>query len=275
MKANVTSAPPPRAPAAMAGPRRRIDMSTPPCQQPLAHNLTWKRVESHPHGRRGWRMQRRVRACAAQTPGLRSRGTRSMRNGFDSGKKKKKKKKDLQKEGSRNFSICGQEICSDPMETKSQLGSSMKCTNKFKFVQEWDEKLAAQPLHFKEFYMPPPSPQPTVQRSGSARWQQKTLKPATLVPACFKYSPTVCEPDPEPSRRYQIHIIRSPFPPGCPCCPAPSKAETGAKKKKNFRCARRVRVCASELGPLCFPQKCTHIGRQSADGESHLKAEEA
>lgn len=51
MAANVTSALlPPRTPAAMAGPRGRIDLSTLPCQQPLGLNLTWKRVEPHPHG---------------------------------------------------------------------------------------------------------------------------------------------------------------------------------------------------------------------------------
>lgn len=57
----------PRAPAAMAGPRGRIDLSTPPCQQPLGHNLTWRRAGPHPRGSSGWPTRRRVHVCAAKT----------------------------------------------------------------------------------------------------------------------------------------------------------------------------------------------------------------
>lgn len=47
---------------------------------------------------------------------------------------------------------------------------------------------------------------------------------------------TVLEPDPEPSNRYQIHIIRSPFPPGLPflSCPA-AGPKTGGRDEKLIR----------------------------------------
>lgn len=81
----------PRAPAAMAGPRGRIDLSTLPCQQPLGHNLTWKRVEPHPPGSPGWRMRRRVHVCAAKT--LRGKGDTLHEEWIRQAQKKKKEKK--------------------------------------------------------------------------------------------------------------------------------------------------------------------------------------
>lgn len=119
----------PRAPAAMAGPRGRIDLSTLPCQQPLGHNLTWKRVEPHPHGSPGWQMRWRVHVYAVKT--LRGEGDMLHEKWIRQAQKK------TEETGLPQLSICGQKICSYPMEMRSKVSSSILCTNKFKFVQEW------------------------------------------------------------------------------------------------------------------------------------------
>lgn len=208
----------PRAPAAVAGPRGRIDLSTLPCQQPLGHNLNWKRVEPHPHAAP-------VDGCGGVCTSMRLKlwgvkGRPSMRNGFDRLKKNKL--------GPRNFQFAARKYAPTRWRWKAKwtLPYSVPTSlNSSKSVK----KNSQHNLRTLKNFKCPPSPNTTVERSESAPWQKKNK---TLVPACFKHSPTVREPDPEPSRRYQIHIIRSPFPPGCPCCPAPLKAETGAKKKK-------------------------------------------
>lgn len=87
----------------------------------------------------------------------------------------------------------------------------------------------------------------------------------TLVSVCFENSPTVLEPDPEPSKRYQIHIIWSPFPPACPLlsCPAAGPKTRGKEEKLLRYSYRTPAYCNFNVGlfPL-FRQNSEYIWRE-------------
>lgn len=84
-------------------------------------------------------------------------------------------------------------------------------------------------LTSKAFASPPPVPRQTHPQTGARRRRHINIK--RWESAGAENLPTVLEPEPEPSKRYQIHIIRS------PCFPPPGLARSllprrGANKSR-------------------------------------------
>lgn len=88
---------------------------------------------------------------------------------------------------------------------------------------------------FRGFYMPPLLLLllPLANPPSTGAYREHNISFRVL----FRNLPTVLEPEPEPSRRYQIHIIRSPFPPSPPLglpwlsCPAAGPKNWGQRRK--------------------------------------------
>ena len=268
----------PRAPAAMAGPRGRIDLSTLRCQQPLGHNLTWKRVEPHPHGSPVWRMRRRVRVYAAQT--LRGEGDtlheERLRQAQKTKKKHKKNRTHLRNWAPAMFNFWPKKYALTRWKWKVKWAlpySGPTSLNSSKCGKESSQHSAP------KTFTCPPFCKPSVERSRSGPWQtnkqkqNKTRQQNSWSLQILTYSPWA---RPRAKQKVPDPHHTSSGSPSLPLLSCPAESRNGGEQREKLPTrppgsALRLRTSSS----LSFPQKHTHIRPQSPDAESHLKAEKA
>ncbi len=209
------------APAAMAGLENRLTCQHWPVNNSV-HNPTRRRLQprlSETHSRWMWRGE----VSVAEISPLRSEG------GLHPLQCIRHARKNSETAAPAATTPPQKHLPVRPKEAKSRITSFHKgSSNKFQQTSRRGEK-----KHFKRFYIapPPPSLPLTHPYAEACRRRDNNISFRVLL----KNLPTVLEPDPEPSRRYQIHIIRSPFLP-----PGPARAVLPRRGAKNWGQRRKT-----------------------------------